>query len=70
MALVATVSAVATQPGFLRALSRVVAEMSTGWMEGFYQRGWTLGVPSPPPTRVFEEEPSAMEGAQFVAGEL
>ena len=70
MALVATVGAVATQPGFLRALSRVAVELSMGWMEGFYQRGWTFGVPSPPPTRMFEEEPSAMEGARFVAGEL
>ena len=61
MALVATVGAVATQPRFLRTLSRIVAELSMGWMEGFYQRGWTLGGPSPPP-------PSDVRGGAFRHG--
>ena len=68
MALVATVSAVATQPRFLQTFSRIVADLSMNWMEGLYQRGWTFGAPSPPP-RSFEEPPP-MEGLQFAAGEL
>ena len=69
MALVATVGAVATQPRFLQVISRICADISMGWMEGLYQRGWTFGVPSPPPPHVFEEPP-AMEGLQFAAGEF
>ena len=68
MALVATVSAVATQPRFLQTFSRIIADLSMNWMEGLYQRGWTFGAPSPPP-RSFEEPPP-MEGLQFAAGEL
>ena len=69
MALVATVSAVATQPRFLQVLSKVAADISMSWLEGFAQRGWFFGAPSPPPHMAFEDPPP-MEGFQFAAGEL
>ena len=69
MALVATVSSVAAQPRFLQALSKIVVDLSMGWLEGFAQRGWAFGAPSPPPHMPFEEPPT-MEGYQFAAGEL
>ena len=69
MALVATVSTVATQPRFLQALSKIAADLSMSWLEGFAQRSWSFGAPSPPPHMSFEDPPP-MEGIQFAAGEL
>ena len=69
MALIATVGAVATQPRFLQTFSRIAADLSMSWLEGFAQRGWTFGAASPSPHMSFDDPPP-MERAQFAAGEL
>ena len=69
MALVATFGSVVAQPRVLQVISKIFTDLSMSWLEGFARRGWSFGVPSPAPHMSFEEPP-AMEGVQFAAGEL